>query len=638
MKLLLGILTLVGVILFFNLAPCFGHGGQYKGPGGTVPPNVGGPGVSAPASANTPTPSGPSAPPTMGSGGVASAKRGGGSGGLGRKRAGGYQGMDRWEFWWEYNKDTYLNIKDNLSVRKGIVGSSPFLISQRPKEQFITSQLPSAETIKSEILPPLLESLNIDHPDIQDSSVLAIARITQAQDAHLVLDKIKKMISSKHKSAQQSACLSLGVLGSEDSIPILRSLIFNTPEGRKLVNKTEVPNLVRAFAALSMGLIGKEAVVKDLIQVVDKGDQMTQKDLISCAITGLGLLGSTPKNEEIADFLSLKLHDPKMDPFLKSFIPIALGKLKTKTPLASIVKALKKEKQNEWTLQSCVISLGQIADISDKEAIRFLMDYIDKGKDLQSRHLAFISLGQIAARDVKFKDNLDQHLKFSKYFINQVKKPSSHSNASWAALAGAIHAMPHKSLQADIIKTIGKEFTATKDPSNKSAFAISLGLLDAYGHADRIFAELLLSKNKLLQAYLCVGLGMMRWTKAAEAIREFAAQESVFFLRYQASVSLGLMGDTQAMNILVKTLNDGDTVYLKSSAAQALGQVGDVRAIEPLKKLLENSKNKDLARAFAVVALGIIGEKTPLPWNTQISANCNYGASTVALFEVLDIL
>jgi len=70
----------------------------------------------------------------------------------------------------------------------------------------------------------------------------------------------------------------------------------------------------------------------------------------------------------------------------------------------------------------------------------------------------------------------------------------------------------------------------------------------------------------------------------------------------------------------------------------ALGQVGDTRAIEPLRALLENTKNKDLARAFAVVALGIIGEKTPLPWNAQISANCNYGASTVALFEVLDIL
>jgi hypothetical protein len=39
-----------------------------------------------------------------------------------------------------------------------------------------------------------------------------------------------------------------------------------------------------------------------------------------------------------------------------------------------------------------------------------------------------------------------------------------------------------------------------------------------------------------------------------------------------------------------------------------------------------------------VVTLGIIGEKTPLPWNACISENCNYLASTQALIEVLDIL
>ncbi|MFH1999786.1 MAG: hypothetical protein ABIK28_08900 [Planctomycetota bacterium] len=48
--------------------------------------------------------------------------------------------------------------------------------------------------MKKEVLPCLLESLNMDHPDIQDSSVLAIARITRVSEASDVIDRIKQLL------------------------------------------------------------------------------------------------------------------------------------------------------------------------------------------------------------------------------------------------------------------------------------------------------------------------------------------------------------------------------------------------------------------------------------------------------------
>jgi len=633
-------LILAGILSFLILDPCFGHGGQYRGPGdGGGPPNSS-KGSSSAVSINPGSGSSASGPtfgqPTGSSGGATAGKRGGGSGGLGRKRAGGYQGIDRWEFWWEYNKDSYLKLKNKIFSGTSVIGGSSFLVGRGQKDQFRTSNIATEQIVKSRVLPSLINSIQIDHPDIQDSSVLAIARVTRPQDAHLVMDTIREMLASTHQSAQQSACLSLGVLGSKSSIPLLKNLMFNTNEGKKLVGKHEVPRLVSAFAAISLGLIGAEESVEDLIKIVENEEHTIQKDLVSCAITALGLMGVTNKNEEIAEYLCKKLEDPRMDPAVKSNIPIALGKLYTPSSLDKIVSAFSKDKQNEWIRQSCAIAIGQIATPEkNQEAVKHLIEYIRHGKDMMTKHLCFISLGQIGSKGASL---MKTHKVISKFLLSEIEKPSIHSNTPWAALGAAINAMPHLEIQTDVIDVIASKFKDTKDPSCKSALAISLGLLNADNHGKEIFKTLTSTRDKILQGYLCVGLGLMRYTEAAETIREYAANEPGFFLRLQAAVSLGLMEDSHALPVLVEALKKGDTLNLTSSAARALGQIGDASAIDPLTKLLIDKKSNDLARAFAIVALGMIGEKTILPWNTAISENCNYGACTTALNEVLDIL
>jgi hypothetical protein len=53
--------------------------------------------------------------------------------------------------------------------------------------------------------------------------------------------------------------------------------------------------------------------------------------------------------------------------------------------------------------------------------------------------------------------------------------------------------------------------------------------------------------------------------------------------------------------------------------------------------VLADTKAGAMSRAFAAVALGILGEKTDLPWNAPISSNGNYAAMAPAVGEVLDI-
>jgi hypothetical protein len=79
-------------------------------------------------------------------------------------------------------------------------------------------------------------------------------------------------------------------------------------------------------------------------------------------------------------------------------------------------------------------------------------------------------------------------------------------------------------------------------------------------------------------------------------------------------------------------------VFHQAPAAQALGLIGDRSAVDPLLDIVKTTTNVDLQRAFAAVALGIIGEKEDLPWNYVFSVNSNYRAKVPALSEILDIL
>ncbi len=74
------------------------------------------------------------------------------------------------------------------------------------------------------------------------------------------------------------------------------------------------------------------------------------------------------------------------------------------------------------------------------------------------------------------------------------------------------------------------------------------------------------------------------------------------------------------------------------SVALSLGLIGDIRAIPPLLGLLDDPGANPIARAFAAVALGRIGEKNGRSWSGTLLTGINYRAKVDAISEALDIL
>ena len=78
-------------------------------------------------------------------------------------------------------------------------------------------------------------------------------------------------------------------------------------------------------------------------------------------------------------------------------------------------------------------------------------------------------------------------------------------------------------------------------------------------------------------------------------------------------------------------LEDAKTLTTQAAIASALGFIGDKRSVDPLVEMLKDSSKTGAARGFAAVALGIVAEREPLPWNAKYSVDTNYRANTTTL-------
>jgi HEAT repeat protein len=637
--------AIASLVLALLSAPAAAHGGQYKGPSDAGGPSGAGGGAAAP-----PTNPGGAAAPGPGAPSAGAPSTGPGPTGGGRQHAAPSTGpaiditesYEIWEFWWENNKDQYLDLKSRLVHGAIQSGSSGMLTGKGRKTDARNTSRASQQTIDSVVIPSLIDLLHkSDNRDILDSAVLALGRTARAEMADQVIETAQPLLAHKELSVQTAATLCLGVLGSPKAIPVLTDLMTNSSKGQQYAGGGDVQWLVRAFAALSLGLINDKGSVEPLISIV-QNTRDSERDLKVCAIMGLGLMD----NEEMPkayEFLMQALEDRKLDAVIKSYIPTSIAKMghgKMVEAKDALLKTFLDKDVDNYVRQSCAIALGLLGSMADKPVVDGLLQYVAEGKDMQTRHFCFIALAEIGKRDKDTEAaNAATHQKITELFAKEIVKPSIKTNRSWAALAAAIYAKEILSAQVVLVDQLGRAYDKETDPSYKSAFALSLGLLNAREKAKQIHQDFQESNDEDFRGYAAVALGFMNYTEAADDLRTFCQSKTIApTFRLQVATGLGLMSDTEAVSVLITTLKDAQTLGVSSAVAKALGIIGDESAIEPLKEIAFDSSVQFITRAFACVALGIVCEKTDLPWNSRISQDNNYRARVPAIDEVLDIL
>jgi len=641
--------TVLLVLTALVLLPATGlaHGGQYKGPSDAGGSSSAGGGNSAP-----PTNPGGAAAPGPGapaSGGAVTAGATGGAKTRGESQRGATTGAGQldvstsyeiWEFWWENNKDQYLALKSRVVKSTNSSGSSGALTGRGRQTDARSTKRPSLELINAEVLPTLLNLVTTsDKRDIIDSAVLAMSRAAQSDSDDLVNNTAIPLLAHKELSVQTAAALALGIMGSAKALPTVTALMTNSAEGRKLVGGGDVPQLVRAFGALSVGLIDDPSSVKSLVDIIENTKD-SERDIKVAAIVALGLANGSSKGDAY-QYLIKKLGDEKLDSIIASYIPTSLGKLGDVEAVPELLKVFVSKDTDVFVRQSAAIGLGQLASLRQAEVVKALKDYIAEGRDQQTRHFCFISLAQVGRRAAT--ENLDgveaTHQELIKLFGDEIKKPSNAAHRSWAALAAAIYTQKYTEGQPQMVDRLRDAWEKENDLSYKSAFGLALGLLHVEDMGKKLFDEFQSTKEPVHKGYTAVALGFLTFTDAADALRQQCQIKSVTpTYRLQVATGLGLMGDAQAVSTLVETLQTAETLGVSSAVAKALGLIGDTQAVAPLKDIALDATKQDIVRAFACVALGIVCEKTDLPWNARISSNNNYRAKVPAIDEILDIL
>lgn len=642
------------VVLALAAGPLLAHGGNYKGPADAAGASAVGGGTVAP-----PTNPGGAAAPGPGAAAAGGAQSGGAVTAGGRTargasdRGGSTTGASRtqptktfeiWEFWWENNKDRFLNLKERLNKDLTLSGSAGALTGRGRRFQQGSSRRPTRAMIETEIIPLLMQLVRTEKDrDILDSSILALGRTSEETTADQIVELALPLLAHNELSVQSSTALALGVLGSPRAAKALQDILQDNSAGRQLVGGSKPQDLVRAFAGLSLGLIGDEQSVKVLNDAVKRLPD-TDKDVKVCSIVGLGLVDDEmARSLGVASTLLELLGDRQLDPLIKSYVPTSLGKIGASEALPAILDAFSNRDTDNLVQQSCAVALGMLATIEDDKAVDALLDYIAEGRDQQTRHFSIISLAEIGSRD-ESPDRSDavkkRHTQIASRLRDEIQgKGKSKDHRSWGAIAGALYARGQEHAQPDFISYIQAGYRKESDPSFKSAYAVALGLLNDRSSAEMIFEDFNKRSEIDFRGYAAVALGFLQHNDAADGMRSLCQNKGTTpTLRLQAATGLGLMSDTQAVPTLIETMKSAKTLGVSSAVAKALGLIGDQESITPLKDMANDSSIQEITRAFACVALGILGEKTDLPWNAEISANNNYRAQVPSMQEVLDIL
>jgi HEAT repeat protein len=673
MKKLLFLLVAVSILWVYQAQdnPASAHGGQYRGPAGEVPPGSRDPKDPQPPPENPGTPTPPSGgdtgtPPPGGADGTptpeppkpkspdaggptAGAPSGGAVTERGKVAPPKAMSYENWLFWWNYNKDEFLNLKAAVKAMENAVSTknSAHFFGAGGNRNRTETQAPTEKMIQDLIIPKLQQVLaNKDmHPDIRGGAVIALARCRGGLEDVKAIMEMAKHNSGEDKLVQESAILALAMMQVKTAE--VRDFLIG------LVDNMDVAFRARCFAALTLGLL-KDNSPETFAALERRLDgRESTPDVPVCALLAIGLIGDEKKVPDLVKWLDAGGYGKsRFGDLEKAYVVSALGKIGSPEALKSIEATLKRK--DSLARRSAMIAFGQIVPQADAatqaDKVEKLVAVLENEDDATALNFGLISLGRIGGQD----DVAEPVRKAALTALSKHFKSGSNNNKPYAALALGVlgfQSNPESPKPAEtkyqIIDLIRRDLAEMKgDKIALGAQAVALGLV---GEKDadtvKLLANILADRGneKKLRGAAAIALGLIGDASAREAILKALEEREDRDLRVDTAVAAGLLGDSSAVEKLVEILNDPKaSQFVLGSVALALGQIGDRRAFEPLLKILEPEKANgvypDLTRALVVVALGQISDRSDYRVLYRLSKDVNYRASVSALDEILTIM
>lgn len=585
---------LIALTLLSLLAarPVLGHGGAYVRPPRLGPTT----GIGAGA---TPGPGGPTTPvPLGGMTGTPTARRS--------------DSIPAFSFmtWWQANGPALLH---------------EFAPAEAGGD--LTRPSPAVDADWQPIATLLREALLDADADIVDSALLAVGRSVHGEAAELALQHIAPLIDHPDDAVRRSAIIALGLLRQEGARPLLTNLLDPASPSDQVTH---------GIAAVALGLLANPSSIGELLRVLDRD---AKPELHCGAILGLGLFDQD--RERITAALLERLEVESLSLLARAQIPIALGRLGDAAAAAVPRLAALAQRGPPPLRAPAVIGLGRLASPDDRATLQLLRGIAERGSPGELRQLACISLGHIAARGTGLI-GIDPRavLDTRAFLLRALSAPGR--NAPFAAIALALSWRDGGGDAPDRARTIAALRDALSARSSTAelmaAAAVALGLLGDQESADALRERLHPRESGELAGLTALALGLLRDAYAVGGLRTLLLSPAASSAtRERAAWALRRIDQPLVTHLLVRELDTAVTLSESTFYARILGTVGDDSCVPGLIRRARNADLAPLDRAFSIVGLGRLLERTEVPWNARLSADANLLEACQVERALLDI-
>ncbi|MFT7462394.1 MAG: HEAT repeat protein [Pseudohongiellaceae bacterium] len=543
--------------------------------------------------------------------------------------------------WWDRNEDEFLwdsvARKTKTHAITGVTvtrpGSGP---GSKQSAQLLTA--PSRAEIYTRVIPDLLAVVRQDNDArVIQSALIALGQAIRPPFQDPLLEVLPSLLAKGEPSVQVAAALALGLSTSHEGTQTLISLMSCDSEGHRLVQSPSVSGQLRSAAALALGYGNDPAAVPALIDLIERLSE-SENEIRTNAVMALGLMDNDASGRA-ASWLAHKLSDQRLDPAVKSAIPVALARLHRPGAKEVLLSAIQDRDSDRWVVQSSAIGLGRLATMDDEDTLLALARLVEKSKDGPTRRFALLSLARIGAADTATSDNAQAHKDLVRLLSQTVSRPHHQLDQPLAAVAAGLYARGRDEAREILCDRVMAEYDDCNDPETKGAYAISLGLMGVSDAVDLVHDDYVSIKSDGFRRHAAVALGLLN---AHESSRELLCQELLREgatppLRRAVAAALRMLGDQDASGLAAASFGETSSLQSRVSLAVSMGMMRHRESIHTLATATSNDALDDSSRASAAQALGHVVERTSRPWYARLSIDSNMSAPRNTLSALLPL-
>jgi HEAT repeat protein len=176
------------------------------------------------------------------------------------------------------------------------------------------------------------------------------------------------------------------------------------------------------------------------------------------------------------------------------------------------------------------------------------------------------------------------------------------------------------------------------DPMMAAGAALALGLLEDAAHTPAIRETFERARSWTLLQTCMLSLALMNDQPSADKIEEVLVVRRQPEVRTAAAVAFALLRQWSALPVLTGILREEKSLVTLTTVSQVMGFLATEKAVEPLLELYRDKGLQRQARAFALVAVGALGDPEEMPLLVRLAFDLNYMLRSDPVDEAITIL